>query len=282
MKVEPITSRIGALITGIDAAHPLDAATVAGIKEALSRHGVVFFPGQPVLSGEAQLDFARQFGPIETPPKLTKESVLRDVLVLEYTQPKGGGTDIWHTDGSYLEKPPFGSILQAHILPESGGDTCFASMHAAYEALSAPMRSMLDGMTASHSTEMILKKTRERGNTSYDSEEDRIAPRSHPIVTVDPATGRRRLYVNPNYTVAIDGVSKAESDCLLAFLYEHVKSPEFQMRYRWSVGDIAFWDNLAVQHYALADYTSRRRMQRVTLLGERPVGVDQARMHEAA
>ena len=282
MKIEPITSRIGARITDIDASQPLDGATIAGIKQALNRHCVVFFPGQPIMSGEAQLDFARQFGAIETPPKLTKESVLRDVLILEYTQPKGGGTDIWHTDGSYLEKPPFGSILQAHVLPETGGDTCFASMYAAYDALSEPMRAMLDGMTARHSTERVLQTTRERGNVSYDNEQDSTVGRSHPIVTVDPLTGRRRLYVNPNYTVAIDGVSKAESDCLLGLLYEHVKSPEFQMRYTWSLGDIAFWDNLAVQHYALADYNSRRRMQRVTLLGERPVGVERLRVHEAA
>jgi taurine dioxygenase len=282
VKIERITSRIGARITGIDAAKPLDSATVAAIKEALRAHGVVFFPGQTVLSGEAQLDFARHFGEIETPPKLTKESTLRDVLVLEYTQPVGGGTDIWHNDGSYLEKPPMGSILQAHVLPEVGGDTCFASMSAAYEALSPAMQAMLDGLSASHSTEMILKKTRERGNTSYDSEQDRIAPRSHPIVTVDPVSGKRRLFVNPNYTIGIDGLSKAEGDGLLAFLYEHIKSPEFQMRYRWSVGDIAFWDNHAVQHYAVADYTTRRRMQRVTLLGYRPLGVGEAMVSEAA
>jgi len=95
-------------------------------------------------------------------------------------------------------------------------------------------------------------------------------------------SGKRRLYVNPNYTDYIDGLTKAESDGLLAFLYEHIKSPEFQMRYTWSVGDIAFWDNLAVQHYAVADYTTRRRMQRVTLLGSRPIGVGEARVSEAA
>jgi taurine dioxygenase len=282
VNIEQITTRIGARITGIDASRPLDSATVAAIKDALNKFGVIFFPGQPKLAGEDQLAFARHFGEIETPPKLTKESVLRDVLILDFTQPVGGGTDIWHNDGSYLEKPPLGSILQAQLLPEVGGDTCFASMHAAYEALSPALKAMLEGLTASHSTARILQTTRERGNVSYDSEEDRIAPRSRPIVTVDPRSGRRRLFVNPNYTVAIDGLSKAESDRLLAFLYAHVNSPEFQMRYRWSVGDIAFWDNHAVQHYAVADYTSRRVMQRVTLLGYAPAGVEQARVSQAA
>lgn len=282
MKIEQITSRIGARITGIDASKPLDSATIAAIKDALSEHQVIFFPGQAELSGEAQRAFAGQFGEIETPPKLTKESTLRDVLILEWTQPVGAGTDIWHTDGSYLEKPPMGSVLQAHILPEVGGDTCFASMSAAYEALSPPMQHMLEGLTATHSTLRVLETTRKNGNTSYDNEQDLVAGRSHPVVTVDPRSGKRRLYVNPNYTDSIDGLTKAEGDGLLAFLYEHIKSPEFQMRYRWSVGDIAFWDNHAVQHYAVADYTTRRRMQRVTLLGYRPVGVGEAPVSKAA
>lgn len=274
MKVEKITSRIGALVTGIDASRPLSAETIEGIAQALNDNGVLFFPGQPKLSGEEQLAFARQFGEVEAPPKLTRESELRDVLILDFTEPVGRGTDIWHNDGSYLATPPMGSILQAHILPEVGGDTCFASMHAAYEALSPGMKAMLDGMTASHSTERVLALTRSLGNVSYDSAQDLAAPRSHPIVTVDPGSGRKRLFVNPNYTTAIDGMTRAESDHWLAFLYDHIKSPEFQMRYRWHLGDIAFWDNHAVQHYAVADYSTRRRMQRVTLAGYAPVGVN--------
>jgi taurine dioxygenase len=273
MKIERITSRIGARVRGIDASKPLDPATVAAIREGLDRHSVLFFTDQPILCGEEQLSFARQFGEIETPPKLTKQSVLRDVLILDFTEPAGGGTDIWHADGSYLEKPPLGSILQAHLLPEVGGDTCFSCMYAAYEALSPAMKTMLDGLTASHSTARVLETTRARGNYSYDSEQDRQAPRSHPIVAVNPLTGRRRLFVNCNYTIGIDGLTKAESDHLLAFLFDHIKSPEFQLRYRWSVGDIAFWDNHAVQHYAVADYDTRRVMQRVTLAGYAPAGV---------
>lgn len=275
MKVEKITPRIGALITGIDVSAPLDVRTIEAITQALNENGVIFFPGQRKLSGEEQRVFARQFGTIEAPPKLTRESELRDVLILDFTQPVGRGTDIWHNDGSYLEKPPLGSILQAHVMPECGGDTCFASMHAAYEALSPGTKAMLEGMTASHSTERVLQLTRALGNPVYDNEQT-LAPRSHPIVTVDPRSGRRRLFVNPNYTDSIDGMSKAESDHWLAFLYEHIKSPEFQMRYRWKVGDIAFWDNHAVQHYAVADYTTQRRMQRVTLEGYAPTGVTTA------
>lgn len=192
MKIDKITPRIGALVTGIDASKPLRADVIAAVAQALNDHGVLFFAGQPKLSGEQQLAFARQFGVVEAPPKLTKESELRDVLILDFTQPVGRGTNIWHSDASYLETPPMGSILQAHIPPEVGGDTCFASMHAAYEALSPGVKTMIEGMTASHSTERVLQITRALGNVSYDAEQD-LAPRSHPIVTVDPRSGRRRL-----------------------------------------------------------------------------------------
>jgi taurine dioxygenase len=281
MKIEKITPRIGAAITGIDVTRPLSTSEIEAIADALNANGVIFFPGQPTLSGEEQRAFATQFGTVEAPPKLTKESELRDVLILDFTRPAGSGTDIWHNDASYLACPPMGSILQAHILPECGGDTCFASMHAAYEALAPDIRTMFDGMTASHSTARVLELTRSLGNPVYDNETT-LAPRSHPIVTVDPRSGRRRLFVNPNYTDSIDGMSTADSDHWLAFLYDHIKSPEHQMRYRWSVGDIAFWDNHAVQHYAVADYTTRRRMQRVTLAGYAPVGVGAPREIETA
>jgi taurine dioxygenase len=175
-----------------------------------------------------------------------------------------------------------GGILQAHILPDIGGDTCFSSMYAAYDALSPPMKTMLEGLTARHSTARVLEITRARGNYSYDSSEDRQAPRSHPIVTVNPRTGRRRLFINSSYAVGIDGLTESESGHLLRFLFDHIKSPEFQMRYHWSVGDVAFWDNHAVQHYAVADYTARRVMQRVTLAGYRPAGVGASMVNEAA
>jgi taurine dioxygenase len=273
VELERITSRIGAKVRGLDLSHPLDAASVAAISAAIDEHAVLFFVDQPKLTGAQQLAFARQFGAIEISPFRTRESVLPEVMILEWTQPKGSGTDVWHADGTFQEKPPMGSILQAHVLPPVGGDTCFACMAAAYDALSPSLQAMFDGLTARHSAAQPLARTLTRNNYSFDTD---AAPRavSHPIVTVHPKTGRRRLFVNPNYTEAIDGLSKAESDHWLAFLYEHVKSPEFQVRYRWAEGDIAFWDNHDVQHYAVADYDSRRVMQRVTLLGDRPIGVD--------
>ena len=272
MRIEKVTGTVGARVKGIDVRDALDPATVAQIWDAISAHGVLFFPDQPVLTAEEQLRLAARFGTIETPPLLTKQSEHPQVLIVEFEKPKGAGADIWHQDGTHMERPPMGTIIQAHILPSHGGDTCFSCMYAAYEALSAPMKALLDGLTAQHSTQALIASTNMRGQ--YDPEKAKPKPPvSHPVVTVNPVTGRRRLFVNSLYTMRIDGLSEAESKYLLDFLFDHMKAPEFQLRYSWSVGDLAFWDNHAVQHYAVADYSERRRMQRVTLLGDVPMGL---------
>lgn len=275
MKIERVTGAAGARVTGIDVSRPLGAETISGIWDAINRHGVLFFPDQAVLTAEQHLALAEQFGEIETPPLLTRQSEHPQVLIVEFDQPKGSGADVWHADGTHTERPPMGTFIQAHILPDFGGDTCFSCMYSAYEALSPAIRTLLDGLTAQHSTEMLFARTRDR-DQQYGDSAMRVPkpPVSHPIVTVNPATGRRRLFVNKNYTTRIDGLSEPESDYLLGFLFDHIKSPEFQLRYTWKVGDLAFWDNHAVQHYAVADYTQRRRMQRVTLLGDRPLGIE--------
>lgn len=275
METRRITGALGATIDGVDLSAPLDAGEVAALRAAMDAFGVLVFRNQRLLSAEEHLALAAQFGEIETPPLLTSQSEHPQVLIVEFERPKGSGADVWHTDGSYLEHPPRGTFLQAHVLPDHGGDTCFSSMYAAYEALSAPMQAMLEGLTASHSSARLVAQTGSRGQ--YDPALAKVPPPvSHPLVTVNPATGRRRLFCNSLYTQAIDGLAPAESDALLRFLFEHIKSPEFQLRVTWSVGDVVFWDNLAVQHYAVADYDQRRRMQRVTLLGTRPLAAQAA------
>ena len=281
VQIQKATGAIGARITGIDVSKPLAPATIDTVRDAINQHGVLFFPGQPVLTPEQHIDLVAQFGTVETPPFLTKQSTHPQVLIVEFEKPKGSGADHWHQDGTHLPKPPMGTFIQAQILPSFGGDTCFSSMYSAYEALSPAMRGMLDGLSAWHSTEALFARTRSRGQ--YKSETQSKPPVLHPVVTVNPATGRRRLFVNSLYTSAIDGMSEAESDYLLSFLFDHIKSPEFQLRFSWSVGDLAFWDNLAVQHYAVADYSERRRMQRVTLVGDTPIGAGgRLEMSEAA
>ena len=270
--IEPATAAIGANIRGVDLSNPLDADTVGLLKRALNDHLVLFFRDQALLSVDAHVRFAHYFGEIDLPLFRTKSSERPEVLVLDQVAPKGEGADSWHADNTYMTNPPMGSILQARILPPVGGDTCFSSMVAAYEALSPVLRGFLDGLTATHTLEQMVERTKHVAGRSLRDSLSQWPPVSHPVVRVHPESGKKMLNVNANWTQSIDGLSQAESAALLRFLFDHVKSPEFQVRLHWSVGDIAFWDNRAVQHYAVADYSSRRVMQRITITGDRPVG----------
>lgn len=281
MEVKRLTGTLGARITGVDLSRPLDESTVAAIREALGEHGVLLFANQKLLTGEEQIEFAARFGEVETPPWLTVQSTHPQVLVVEFDQPKGSGTDVWHTDATYMEEPPAAVTIQAHVLPEAGGDTCFSSMQAAYDALSKPMKAMIDTLTVQHSRADLFAATRDRNQ--YNAAATQVAPPvSHPLVTVNPANGAKRLFLCNLYAKRVDGMSQEESDYLLSFLFDHIKRPEFQLRVQWQKGDLAFWDNHAVQHYAVPDYAGRRRMQRVTLLGYRPQGVVRKSRAEAA
>jgi taurine dioxygenase len=265
MKVEQVTARIGAEVSGIDVSQPLDAATITAITKAFHAHSVLFFTGQRPLSPAEQANFARQFGEVEVDDFQTHASLLPEVMTLDQIAPKGQGSDHWHTDSTYHLAPPQGTMLQMHVLPGSGGDTLFASMYAAYELLSPPMQRLLEGLNAVHETYMLLERTRNSGLYAVPDSIAKAPPVTHPVVHVHPNTGRKSLNVNSQWTTRIEGMSKPESDMLLALLYEHVKSPEIQVRWRWQVGDIAFFDNLCTQHYAVADYDTRRVMQRVFL-----------------
>jgi taurine dioxygenase len=282
MKVEKVTARIGAEVSGIDVSRPLDAATIAAITAAFHAHSVLFFTGQRPLSPEEHLAFARQFGEVEIDDFQTHASSLPKVMTLDQIAPKGQGSDHWHTDSTYHLAPPQGTMLQMKVLPESGGDTLFGSMYAAYELLSPPMQQLLDGLSAVHETCMLLERTRNSGLYAVPDSIAKAPPVTHPVVHVHPDTGRKALIVNSQWTTRIEGLSKPESDALLALLHEHVKSPEIQVRWRWQVGDIAFFDNLCTQHYAVADYDTRRVIQRVALAGKRPMPVNADRELVAA
>lgn len=272
ISIEPVTAAIGATVHGINLSEPLDAETLARVRQALNEHLVLFFREQRLLSVDEHVRFASNFGEIDLPLFRTAASERAEVLILDQIEPKGQGADSWHTDNTYMPNPPMGSILQARTLPPVGGDTCFASMIAAYEALSEPMRAFLDGLTATHSLAQMVERTRHVAGAKLRDSLAAWPPVSHPVVRVHPDSGRKLLFVNANWTTAIDGLSYEESRSLLEFLFDHVKSPEFQVRFKWREGDVAFWDNRAVQHYAVPDYTARRVMQRVTITGDRPVG----------
>jgi len=268
MKITPVTAAIGAEISGVTLASALSDETVAAIRQALLDHLVIFFRDQP-MTDEQHLAFALRFGPMSISPLVTKYQDSPTVTVLDQVNPKGEGADEWHSDNTFMAKPPMGSILRAVQLPAVGGDTCFANMYAAYEALSPALRELVDGLRAVHDVTKPMRKAIAAGHTALDLAElqERCPPVEHPVVVTHPETGRRALFVNRNSTTHIVGVTERENDVLLPFLLDHARSPEFQCRFHWEPDSVAFWDNRAVQHYAVADYTERRVMRRVTVDG---------------
>jgi len=268
IEIRPLTAAIGAEIVGVSLANALDDAAVDRIRAALLEHLVLFFRDQDVTD-EQHLAFALRFGPLSISPLATKYQDSPSVTVLDQVNPKGEGADEWHSDNTFMPNPPMGSILRAVQLPAVGGDTCFANMYAAYEALSPPLRSLVDGLRAVHDITKPMRKAVAAGHTGLDvgQMQERWPPAEHPVVVTHPETGRRGLFVNRNSTTHIVGVTERENDVLLPFLLDHVRSPEFQCRFHWQPGSVAFWDNRCVQHYAVADYAERRVMRRVTIDG---------------
>lgn len=271
LEIRPLTPTVGAEIHGVDLRDALDHQTVDAIEEAVLAHGVVFFRGQDITPAQ-QLAFARQMGAISIPPFAPKYGDDPELIVLDQVSPKGEGADEWHSDNTFMAEPPMGSILKAVQLPTYGGDTCFASMVAAYEGLSQPLRTLVDGLQAVHDVTKPLQKAIAAGHTEVDLPEIQASwpPVVHPVARTHPITGRKALFVNGNSTTHLLGLQPRENELLLRFLVDHVRDPAFQCRFRWDVNSVAFWDNRSVQHYAVPDYAERRVMHRVTLAGDRP------------
>ena len=272
--VEPVSGTVGAVVRGVDLSEPLDQSTVAEIRQAFLAHHVLFFSDQD-LSPEAQLRVGRSFGELDTHPFVEGMDSLPEVIEI-ITEPDdrlnfGGG---WHSDVTFLEEPDLASILYAIEVPPFGGDTLFANQHAAYEALSDTMKDMLDGLVAKHSAgpqyaEGGYSTLSRSMRTKSVQHADRVV--LHPLVRTHPETGRKALYVNPAFTVGIEGMRPDESMALLGFLFDHAVREPFTCRFRWSPGSVAMWDNRSVQHYALFDYRGHRRhMRRITVKGDRP------------
>ena len=270
--IRPVTGVIGAEVTGVDPSRPLDDATADTIRKAWLDHLVLFFRDVDVTP-EQQIEFARTFGEVQVPHLPTSHGGPPEINVLDQTAPKGDGADTWHNDSTYAERPPMGSVLRLVQAPSVGGDTCFANMYEAYETLSPRMREHLDGLEAVHDIMPQLVISNERGHTNLDlaAAREQFPPVRHPVVITHPETGRKAIYVNANHTTHIADVPRTESDHLLAMVYDHVKSPELQCRFRWDEHSLVFLDNRCLQHYAVPDYDERRILHRVQLKGERPV-----------
>ena len=278
--VKPISGALGAMIEGVDLGRDLDNRTADLIHKALLDHCVIFFRDQK-MTPEQHIAFGRRFGTLNVHDYVKAMDGHPEIIVVakneEDTKNFGGG---WHSDVTYLEEPALGSVLYCLEAPAFGGDTVFANQYLAYDRLSPGMKRMLDGMTAIHTARHVYGP-QGRATTSYTESlkamkivgsteaEKEVA---HPVVRTHPETGRKCLYVNQGFTTRFKDMTEAESLPLLEYLWQHCTQPEFTCRFRWEPGSVAFWDNRAVQHYALNDYQGRRRvMHRVTVNGDRPV-----------
>jgi taurine dioxygenase len=269
--VSPVAGALGAEISGVDLAR-LDDDTVTAIRAAWLEHLVVFFRDQPLTPDEF-LAFARRIGePARYPfvPGIDGYPEIIAVTKLPHETVNFGG--IWHSDTVYLDDPPMATMLLAREVPPVGGDTLYANMYAAYEALSPAMQAMIDPLTAVNTSALAdVSKTREDRIAESGAASDVEYVAEHPVVRTHPETGRRALYVNVAHTARFAGMTEAESRPLLHFLTEHSVRPEFTCRFRWDVGSLALWDNRCAMHNPVNDYHGHtRRMHRITLAGDRP------------
>ena len=270
IEVEPLSPMIGAEIRGVDLSKPLGNQQHSEIHRALMEHLVIFMRDQDI-DLDQQKAFGRLFGKLHVHPTAPSPAGHPEILVIKAdASSKAIAGNRWHTDVSCEEEPPMGSILHMRELPPSGGDTMFANMYAAYEALSEPMKQFLSGLSAWHESEQVHRgtlghATLQRGLKEY--------PKAlHPIVRTHPETGRKCLFVNSGFTTRIEGLGAKESRAILDMLFDHVRTPEFQCRFRWRPKSLAFWDNRSTQHYALWDYFPQSRLgYRVTVCGSKPV-----------
>lgn len=264
----PVGVTLGAEIAGVDLSSPLSDEVRAEIHRALLEWKVLFFPGQDMTSA-AQQAFGRLWGELETNPLLEAGE---DPSVVRFA--KGGGgpqtyENIWHVDTSFRRVPAMGAILRMITTPPFGGDTMWADMAAAYDNLSDGVRARIDDAVAVH--DMVPGFARFLPADKLARLEDTFPPVTHPVVRTHPETHRRTLFVNAAFTTRIVGLEPIESDALLRHLFAQAHTPEFQVRYRWTAGTVAFWDNRSTQHYAVGDYGAHARVaERVAIAGDVP------------
>ena len=270
LQIRRTSGALGAEISGVDLSQELPDRTVAAIRQALVEHQVIFFRDQDLTPAQ-QVAFGKRFGPLNIHPYVQGMTGQPEVMeIIKEPSDKinfGGG---WHSDMSFLKTPAIGSILYAVELPEWGGDTLFASQAAAFEALSTGLQRTLEGLYAVHSASREYSaqgaSAQKRGSMSVAEADGYVGEFVHPMVLVHPETGRKALYVNPAFTLRIDGWKTKESKALLDYLFDHCRYEAFTTRFQWAKGSVAFWDNRSVWHFALNDYPGQRRhMRRVTV-----------------
>lgn len=276
IEVIRLGATIGAEVHGVDFSRPVDAATASAVHDALMAHKVIFFRNAAMTPAQ-HVAFGRLFGEPTVHPFVAHLDEQPEVVVLDnHADNPVFTTDVWHSDETFRQVPPMGSILRCIRRPPAGGDTLWADMGAAYEGLSDKLQHFLSGLEAIHDFQNFRRlfdrlAPRERHDKLAKMEEELPNP-VHPVVRTHPITGQKILFVNEQFTIAIKGMREDEGRALLAFLFEQPRIPEYQFRFHWAVNDMAFWDNRPTQHYAANDYYPQRRtMQRVTIKGDKPV-----------
>jgi taurine dioxygenase len=271
-EVERLGARLGAEIHGIDLKKGLDPDTFKALEAALIEHKVIVIRDQH-LTTEQHVAISRPFGALEVHP-MRPQGEFPEILVLDNHKDNPVlSTDVWHSDTTFRKNPTKYTILRCQIMPKVGGDTLWADMEAAYEGLSVTFRKMIDGLKAVHDFQnfrVLFKKT-EEDQAKLRKMEELFPNPTHPVVRTHPVTRRKSIYVNPQFTVRIDGLQPDESRAILDVLFAQARVPEYQFRVRWTEGTIVFWDNRSTQHYAANDYyPERRRMERTAVVGDEP------------
>jgi taurine dioxygenase len=268
IQVKPVTPTIGAEIAGIDLKRPLGNQQFQEVHDALMAHQVLFFRDQDLTLDEHKA-FGRLFGELAIHPNAKSPEGHPEILPIHAdANSKRISGERWHSDVSCDPEPPMGSILNLKTIPPMGGDTIFASMYAAYDALSQPMKTFLSQLTAIHDGAPNYNRTNRLNGVAS----NKVFPTAeHPLICTHPITGRQAIFVNPVFTVGIKDLPEDEAKAILEFLYDHCNKPHWQVRFRWEKNSIAFWDNRCVQHIAMWDYFPNVRSGfRVTVKGDRP------------
>lgn len=274
LEIEPLSPAIGAVLRGVNLAEPASDALIGDIRSALLKHQVIFFEGQDFTPTQ-QRDFAARFGDLHVHPLYDRDEGHPEIMIIDNHVDNPTDNNFWHTDVTFIDTPPMGSILAARQLPPGGGDTMWASMTAAYNALSKPMQKFLQGLEAVHDFSFAFTAEglagSQAGREKYEKAVAANPPVTHPVIRTHPETGEPGIFVNSVFTRRIKGLRREESKALMAFLNSHVQQPEFVVRWRWRPGDVAFWDNRNTQHRAVDDFLPHRRiMTRATVLGDKP------------
>ena len=270
IKIQKYSPNLGAIITGVDLSKEINEDQFKDIHKAFLDNQVLFFQNQNEISPDIHLKLGKLFGELHVHPAAPSMPGYPEIFEIHaHKNSKVANGEFWHSDVSCDIEPPLGTMLQLHILPETGGDTMFSDMYSAYNELSDKYKSLLNGLVAIHESEHLYSGRYEDRGVNRDNIKTPVA--NHPLIRTHPITGKKAIYVNRTFTTGIEGMNKNESSSILEFLFEHCEHVNFQIRYRWNKNDMAFWDNRCTMHRAIWDYwPNERKGRRVTIKGDKP------------